>query len=251
MTSTTPTTYSMENNSKLENQPSYLIVIPAYNEEDNIREVVLGAKQYADVCVIDDCSQDRTPSILQEIEDIHIIHHEINTHIPGALLDGMRYAVQQGYDYCITMDAGLSHAPHEIPRFINHPHSDLAIGVRQQKRNTPFHRKLLSRMANPIYNLCLDLPPAIFRHRYYRDIPSGFRRYSYEAMDFLLSRQIKSRSFGVLFETTMLIYRGEFTISEVPITYTFSKSSLNASAVRDCLSICFHAGLHPGAGRKQ
>ena len=97
-----------------------LVVIPAYNEEDTIEEVVLRAKKYADVCVVNDNSSDATPEILGRIDGIHVIHHKKNTHIPGGLLDGMKYAVEHDYSYAISIDAGLSHNPDEIPRFINH-----------------------------------------------------------------------------------------------------------------------------------
>ncbi len=225
--------------------PSCLIIIPAYNEEETISEVVTRAQKYADVCVIDDCSKDRTGEILESISNIHVIRHQKNTHIPGAILDGMRYAVEQDYDYVITMDAGLSHNPDEIPRFIDHHYSDLAIGVRERKLNTPVFRKILSRAANWIYNCCLSYPPIPLRRRYYRDISSGYRRYSREAMKLILSRNIESRSFDILFETAMLIHRNKLTISEVPITYTFSNSSLNKEVIIDSLKMCFKAAVIP------
>ena len=122
----------------MEKKSDYLVIIPAYNEAETIEELVLRVKKYADVCVINDNSNDATPEILGQFPDIHVIHHEKNTHIPSGLLDGMRYAVSKGYAYGIAIDAGLSHNPDEIPRFIDHPHSDLAIGTRIEKTNTPF-----------------------------------------------------------------------------------------------------------------
>lgn len=119
-----------------------LLIIPAYNEEETIRELVERGKKYIEVCVIDDHSSDKTPHILRDISGIHIITHEVNTHIPGAVLDGMQYAVIQNYDYAITMDAGLSHNPDEIPRFLDAPDCDLVIGVRTQKIKTPLYRKI-------------------------------------------------------------------------------------------------------------
>jgi len=215
-----------------------LVVIPAYNEEDTIEEVVSRAKKYADVCAINDNSSDATPDILNRIDGIHVIHHEKNTHIPGGLLDGMKYAVDHNYSYAIAMDAGLSHNPDEIPRFINHPPSDLAIGTRITKKNTPLQRRCLSKAGNMIYNICLDFPASVFRRRYYKDITSGFRRYSKEAMKLILSRKIESKSFDILFETVMYAYRNKMIISEVPITYDFSNSSLNPSVVKDCMKMC-------------
>ena len=64
-----------------------LVIIPAYNEEETIKELVARAKKYADVCVIDYNSKDATPKILAGIDGIHVITHQKNTHIPGGLLN--------------------------------------------------------------------------------------------------------------------------------------------------------------------
>ncbi len=216
---------------------NFLVVIPAYNEEETIEEVVLRSKKYADVCVINDNSRDTTPDILNRINGIHVIHHKLNTHIPGGLLDGMRYAVEQGYDYAIAIDAGLSHNPDEISLFINHPHSDLVIGVRDNKTNTPLFRSVLSKTGNLIYNISLDFPRSLFKKRYYKDVTTGYRRYSHKAMQLILSKKMQSKSFDILLETTMYIYKNRLTISEVPITYAFSNSSLNPNVVKDCIKM--------------
>lgn len=219
-------------------QSDFLIIIPAYNEEATIEEVVTRAQDYADVCVVNDGSQDSTPQILKKIDDIHVINHDKNTQIPAAITDGMRYARENGYKYSITIDAGLSHNPDEIPLFMEHDDSDLLIGVRKQKINTPFHRKALSLTGNFIYNISLDFPRSLFKKRYYKDISSGFRRYSDKAMSLLLSKKLESKSFDFLIESTMHIYQNKLTISEVPITYTFSTSSLNPNVVKDCITMC-------------
>lgn len=221
----------------MEKQSPYLIIIPAYNEAETIEEVVTRAQKHADVCIIDDNSSDATPDILKRIDGIHVIHHAQNTHIPGGLLDGMRYAVSQGYSHGIAMDAGLSHDPDEIPRFIDHPDADLVIGVRQTKHNTPLFRRLLSTTGNFIYNISLDFPASVFKTTYYRDLTSGYRRYSSRAMKMLTERQMESRSFDILLETVAYIYRSRFTIGEVPIRYTFSNSSLSPRVVKDCMKM--------------
>lgn len=222
----------------MEKKSSFLIVIPAYNEEATIAEVVTCAKKHADVCVINDNSNDFTPEILSGISDIHVIHHAENTHIPGGLLDGMRYAIAHSYQYAIAMDAGLSHNPDDIPKFMGHPACDLVIGTRTEKINTPVLRRLLSSVGSIIYNMSLDFPRSAFRWPYYKDITSGYRRYSLKAMKAILAKPIHSKSFDILFETAMIVYRERLTFSEVPITYTFSNSSLKPSVVKDCLRMC-------------
>jgi len=223
----------------------YLVIIPTYNEEDTIEELVARALKYADVCVVDDCSKDRTPDILEKIKGIHVITHQRNTHIPGALMDGMRYALAQGYPYAIAMDAGFSHNPDEIPRFISHPHSDVAIGTRTVKVDVPLYRKGLSLFGNIIYNISLGFPRSLFKKHYYRDISSGYRRYSAKAMRLLTGKKLESRSFDVLFETVMYAYQNDLAISEVPITYKFTNSSLKTKVVIDCLKMCLKVICRP------
>jgi len=215
-----------------------LVIIPAYNEEETIEAVVLGAKKHGDVCVVNDCSSDKTLAILNDIPDIHVINHKENTHIPGSILDGMKHAVKLNYRYAITMDAGLSHNPDEITRFVAHPHSDLAIGTRVAKTNTTIMRILLSCVGNFVYNMSLNFPMSAFKRPYYKDITSGYRRYSNEAMRHILSKKTHSKSFDILFETTMFVYKNKMVISQVPITYNFSNSSLNLAVVKDCILMC-------------
>ena len=76
------------------------------------------------------------------------------------------------------------------------------------------------------------------RNYNYKDITSGFRRYSRKAMSLLLSKQMKSKSFDLLFESAMHIYRNNLIISEVPITYRFSNSSLSPKVVKDSVYAC-------------
>jgi dolichol-phosphate mannosyltransferase len=224
----------------------YLIVIPAYNEEDSIEDIVRACLKYAHVCVVNDCSTDATPQILDRLiapatessKTLHVITHERNTHIPGAVVDGMRYARQMGYEYVITMDAGFSHDPEELPLFMTKDPADIVIGIRVKKVNTPLSRKLLSFFGNLAYNASLDFPRSLFMKRYYRDITSGYRRYSSKAVEVILSESLKSKSFDFLLESTALCYRRGLSISETYVSYHFSNSSLNKNVVMNCLYMC-------------
>jgi dolichol-phosphate mannosyltransferase len=214
-----------------------ITLIPAYNEEETIERVVQRALRYTDVCVIDDGSSDFTPEIVGRIEGIHVIHHRTNTHIPGCIRDGMCYALKQGYRYAITMDAGLSHNPDEIPQFLRHPGTDLLIGCRKVKYNTPLSRHVLSRIGNLVYNICLDFPRSLLGRRY-RDMTSGFRRYSSRAMKLILEHDLESKSYDVMLETAHLICSNHYRIAEVDISYRYSSSSLNQRVIGNCLCLC-------------
>ena len=216
-----------------------LVVVPAYNEQETIKLVVERALRYADVCVIDDGSQDSTAAIVAAIPDAVCINHRKNTHIPGAILDGMRYAARRQYNYVVTMDAGLSHSPDELPSILNAPDSDMVIGVRTREVNKPLYRKLLSKVGTFMINLALRhfdrrLAPARFC-----DLTSGYRRYSRKAVELLLGKRFIARSFDFHIEALMFLYRNGMDISEVPISYNFSNSSLNFKVIFDAVLMLF------------
>ena len=216
-----------------------IVVVPAYNEQKTIKTLVERILQFADVCVIDDGSQDSTGTIVAAIAAAVCISHRKNTHIPGAILDGMRYAADRQYQYVVTMDAGLSHSPDELPGILNAPRADLVIGTRTKEIGKPLYRKLLS--AAGTFLVCLSL-----RH-FHRELPrahfndttSGFRRYSRKAVQLLLSKDFKARSFDFHIEALMFLFRNGMRISEVPISYNFSNSSLNLKVVVDALRMLF------------
>lgn len=212
---------------------SYLVVIPAYNEEATIEEVVRLTQPHADVCVVDDASTDSTPQILARLKGVHTIRHQKNTHIAGAILDGMRYALEAGYDFCITMDAGLSHDPRVLPEFKKHLNADLVVGVREKTISVPFYRRALSKTGTYVMNFALNRGRR--KKLSLRDATSGYRMYSRKSLLFLLKHKFKSRSFDFHLEALAYVARGELRIEEVPITYVYSNSSLRMKIVGEAL----------------
>ncbi|MCX6748466.1 MAG: glycosyltransferase family 2 protein [Candidatus Pacearchaeota archaeon] len=215
----------------------FLVVIPAYNEEDTIKEVIQRTLPYCDICVVNDASKDDTEKIVNSFKTVTCITHKKNTHIPGAILDGFRYAVEKNYDYIITMDAGLSHKPEELPRFINFRDCDLVLSVRKNRTNVPLTRKILSKSGTMLINIALRPIGSNLPKPRFHDITSGYRRYSNRAARLLLNRKMKAKSFDFLTESLMFIYRNKMTIKEVQISYKFSNSSLNRRVIIDSLKM--------------
>jgi len=223
-----------------------LVVIPAYNEADTIAEVVARALTYAPVLVVNDGSRDRTGEIAAAIPGCEVIHHARNTHIPGAILDGFRHALKGPYDYVVTMDAGLSHDPHLLGRLIAEPPSDLVVSYRRETPNTPWYRRLLSRTAAHLVNAAIRRPRWKLWKRGYRDVTSGYRRYSRRAMEAVLAAPMVCRSFDFHLEALAVVSYAGLTITEFPITYVFSNSSLNLRVVRQAFTTWLRllSGLH-------
>jgi dolichol-phosphate mannosyltransferase len=219
-------------------KPRFLVVIPAYNEADTIEELVERASRYADVCVVDDASSDGTGELVEATGKAHCIRHQNNTHIAGGILDGFRYAEEQGYDYCITMDAGLSHDPDAIPQFQSHTGADTVLGVREQRVRVPLRRRTLSWLANLLMNLALEARFVPWGGAGIRDATSGYRMYSRRAFCLLTSADMQSRTFDFHIESLAYVFRAGMVIEETPIRYEFTNSSLRWPIVAQALRTC-------------
>lgn len=223
-----------------------LVVIPAYNEEETIEQVASRAGRHADVCVVNDGSTDATREILERMEGVHAIHHETNTHIARAILDGMRHALDAGYDCVITMDAGLSHDPAVIPEFLAHGDADLVIGVREARVDVPWYRSALSRGATFLLNRVVERRFTPWGGARLRDATSGYRLYSRRAVELLLAAPLRSRAFDFHLEALTYVYRGGLRVEEVPITYVFTNSSLRWRIVEEAARTCARLWIAPG-----
>lgn len=223
----------------------FLVVVPAYNEADTIEEVVRRSLEHADVCVVDDASTDDTPKLVEAIPGAHCIRHTKNTHIAGALLDGFRYGDQSGYDFCVTMDAGLSHDPAALPSFQSHTDADLVIGYRERRVGVPWYRTGLSRGANALMNLALQRRFVPWGGAGLKDVTSGYRMYSRAAVRLLLDAPLESRAFDFHIEALTYVFRAGMKIEEVPIEYEMSNSSLRPQIVIEALRTCARLWVSP------
>ena len=104
-----------------------LFLVPAYNEEKNIAQVIRGVRQIipqADIVVIDDGSRDHTAQCAEEA-GAFTLRHPFNLCIGGTFQTGLKFAQQQNYDLVIRLDGDGQHDPHYIPQIL--------IALRQQK----------------------------------------------------------------------------------------------------------------------
>lgn len=215
-----------------------VVVIPAYNEADTIVELIERASRHADVCVVDDASKDGTGDLVRATGKAHCIRHERNTHIAGGILDGFRYALAEGYDHCITMDAGLSHDPDVIPQFFAHAAADLVLGRRAELENVPLHRRALSQGAGVLMNMALPGRFVPWGGSRIADVTSGYRMYSRRAVELLVNARMQSKTFDFHIEALAYVYRAGLRIEETPIRYAFTNSSLRPAIVWDALRTC-------------
>ena len=163
---------------------SILVLIPAYNEEGRIGDVVRGVRQNlpdVKILVVNDGSGDRTAAVSRD-EGALVISHPFNLGVGTALQTGYKYAVQYGYQYVIQLDADGQHPPAFLPAFIaqlEETSADMVIGSRfLHGRNDDV--PLLRGIGNLMFGMLVSL---LIRERL-TDPTSGYRALKSTALKF-------------------------------------------------------------------
>jgi len=146
-----------------------LIVIPTYNERENI-EVLIGRLLkmglQLEILVVDDNSPDGTAAVVRKLrqlnDGVHLLERPKKKGIGPAYIAGFKWALKHEYDYIIEMDADLSHRPRYLREFLNKAREyDLVVGSRWIKGgrivNWAMYRTFLSRLANFYCRLVLGV----------------------------------------------------------------------------------------------
>jgi dolichol-phosphate mannosyltransferase len=201
-----------------------LIIIPTYNERENVAGLVgriLQAAPAADVLLVDDNSPDGTADHADELFSAEarfsVLRRKGARGYGRSLLDGYRKALEAGYVRVVQMDADFSHAPESVPELIRaSAEADVVIGSRYcdggRVENWPLRRRLLSRFANRYVAAITGLRVG--------DATSGFRCYTQRALRRLLEGRIRAEGYAFLVEATYRAHRAGLSIAEVAITFT-------------------------------
>ena len=183
-----------------------LIVIPAFNEADNLKALLpkLIDLVEGDVLVVDDLSQDDTVEVV-ESHGIKCLCLTVQLGAWGATQTGIRYALQYGYDHVITMDADGQHLPeevHSLCQAYKNNSTDVVIGTFPER---------LSRLKKMAWSFFKFLT-----HIKIEDLTSGFRLYNKKAIEVLSLRQASMLDYQDVGVLLMLLKSG-LTIVEVPV----------------------------------
>lgn len=152
-----------------------LIIVPAFNEQDNIEKVINNLKKNYpeyDYIIINDGSSDNTSTICHKCQ-FNIIDLPVNLGLAGAFRTGMKYADEKGYDCAIQFDADGQHRPEYIAAMVNGIAEgyDIVIGSRFKEKKKPFSARMLG-------NRLIALAIRMTTGKVITDPTSGMRMYS-------------------------------------------------------------------------
>lgn len=220
-----------------------LVIIPTYNEAENIVSVldqVVGLPQSVDALVIDDGSPDgtaeRVRSAVRRYENrVFLIERRGKLGLGTAYISGFSWALERGYRYICEMDADLSHNPSDLVHLIEPvqgDEADLAIGSRYVEGvrviNWPLSRLILSYGAGMYTRVITRLP--VF------DVTAGFVCYHRRVLETIDLERVHSNGYSFQVEMKYRAWREGFRLLEVPIVFTErteGQSKMSKAIVRE------------------
>jgi dolichol-phosphate mannosyltransferase len=223
-----------------------LIVLPTYNERENIESIVaaiLGQSPDFEVLVVDDNSPDGTGDMVDRLSAanprVHVMHRSEKNGLGTAYIAGFEWALARDYTYIFEMDADFSHDPVDLVRLrapLVDGTADASVGSRWVPgggtRNWSFLRTLISRGGSVYARLILGVPV--------RDLTSGFKcfgRHVLEALDFT---SVRSNGYAFQVEMNYRCFLRSFRVQEVPIIFVdrrVGKSKMGSHIVTEAMGV--------------
>lgn len=202
-----------------------LVVLPTFNEADNIVEVLQRLRAAApevSVLVVDDSSPDGTAdlvdSVAAEIGLVDVMRRPAKSGLGSAYRDGFRRGLADGFDVMVEMDSDLSHDPAALPSLLAavEDGADLALGSRYIPGGSipdwSWHRRALSRWGNRYASAVLGIDVA--------DGTSGYRAYRASALAVIDFHTVQADGYGFQIEMAYRVLNTGGRIVEIPIAFT-------------------------------
>lgn len=191
-----------------------VVVIPAYNEEKHIANVVKKTKKYTKkVLVINDGSSDKTESLAKKA-GAQVITHKKNQGYGASLINGINHALKMKPDYIITLDGDGQHNPHDIPKFLHvlDMNVDLVSGSRF------LGKQLKCSWKRRMGIKALTLFAFIVSDLHMSDVQSGFRGYK---ASMLRKIKLEDKQMGFSVELPIKAKKLGYKFMEIPIEIKF------------------------------
>ena len=207
--------------------PEALIVIPTYNEAENIAKITAAIFDLSianlEILDVDDASPDGTGQVADQLVNqypgrFHVMHRPGKLGLGTAYIQGFKWALVQGYQYIIQMDADFSHPPEFVAQMLALiPDYDVVVGSRYVKGGRldvhwAWYRRLLSWWANSVWvRLILGTKT--------RDSTAGFKCWKASALQRIDLEHIRSTGYIFTVELCYLAEKLGFRIKEIPIYF--------------------------------
>jgi dolichol-phosphate mannosyltransferase len=234
-----------------------LVIIPTYNEKDNVRGIVEAALAQGpniDVLVVDDNSPDGTSGIVEEMGKtqprVHLLRRAGKLGLGTAYIAGFKWGLTRKYEFLIEMDADFSHDPKEIPNLLKKiQEADLVLGSRYTDGairvvNWPLSRLVLSKGASYYVRIITGLPVM--------DPTGGFKCFRRRVLESMDLDSVRSNGYAFQVEMTYKAWMKGFRIAEIPITFTdryAGQSKMSGKIVREALWMTWALALAHGFRR--
>lgn len=204
-----------------------LVIIPTYNELENIRDIsmaVMDLEGKFELLIIDDNSPDGTAEEVKKLQKelpdrIHLIQRKGKLGLGTAYIEGFHYALSNGYQYIFEMDADFSHNPSDLIKLYEacaEEGFDMAIGSRYitgvNVVNWPMGRVLMSFFASKYVQFITGMP--------IKDATAGFKCYTRKVLESIRLDRIKFIGYAFQIEMKFTTWKLGFKIKEVPIIFT-------------------------------
>jgi dolichol-phosphate mannosyltransferase len=221
-----------------------VVLIPTYNERDNLPRIVARTRRAvpsADICVLEDNSPDGTGAVADQLAaadpQVRVIHRPVKQGLGPAYLAGFGLALDEGYDAVVEMDADGSHQPEQLPSLLHALETaDVVIGSRWVPGgsvvNWPLHRKALSIGANIYTKVLLGMSV--------RDATAGYRVYRTAALKAVSLGEVASQGYCFQVDLTRRAVAAGLRVVEVPITFVEREagaSKMSREIMRESLQL--------------
>lgn len=223
---------------------SCLVIIPTYNEIENIHSIistVLSQGDYFSILIVDDGSPDGTGQAVEDIKltenRVHLIVREKKLGLGTAYIEGFKYGLKNNFDYIFEMDADFSHSPNDLIRLLKactDDGADLSVGSRYVKggniKNWSKSRVMLSYAASLYVRMITWMPV--------KDPTAGFICYHRRVLESLDLSKIKFIGYTFQIEMKFYAWNKGFKLIEVPITFVDrvkGNSKMHANIVSEAI----------------
>ena len=238
--------------------PRLLVSLATYDEATNLRPLVEKIRQFAPhaaILVIDDNSPDGTGDVADQLRshlpNIHVIHRSGKLGLGTAVLAGMKFAIDNGYDYFLNLDADFSHPPRFIPAILEGMReNDVMIGSRYVpgggvEGDFNLKRKFMSTGINMYARMFLGLRT--------RDNSGSYRCYRVSKLRQIDLNLVRSRGYSFMEEILYWCRSVGCKMGETPILFENRRSGYSKINTREAikaLQIIFQLGVDRLIGRR-